>query len=184
MKTYLKWLRYISDSQTNTYFRNSRTLSGAADASRRCSALPGAVRCCGCCAAFLRDGSVVNPPPRVRNKVKGSKKTSLFWSILSLYPLLPLHSTLDETLTVYIIQLETERCQLNFMCIHNRDKRQPAISLGEYINVVDSRIVIGPLDLKQLLPKFKYFCLLLTSARLNPPLSATVIILKPSPLGC
>ena len=42
------------------------------------------------CATFLRDGSVVNPP-RVRNKVKGSKKTSLFGSILSLYPLLIQH---------------------------------------------------------------------------------------------
>ena len=46
LKTYLKWLRYISDSQTNTltYFRNSRTLSGAADASRYCPALPGELR--------------------------------------------------------------------------------------------------------------------------------------------
>ena len=35
-----------------------------------------------------------------------------------------------------------------------RDKRQPAIILGEYINAVVSRIVIGPLDLKQFLPKF------------------------------
>ena len=41
-----------------------------------------------------------------------------------------------------------------------RDKRQPAISLGEYINTVVSRIVIGPLDLK---------VFLLTSARLIPP---------------
>ena len=31
--------------------------------------------------------------------------------------------------------------------------------LGEYnINSVVSRIVIGTLDLKQFLPKFKYFC--------------------------
>ena len=47
LKTYLKWLRYISDSQTNTltYFRNSRVLSGAAGASRYCfPALPGASR--------------------------------------------------------------------------------------------------------------------------------------------
>ena len=75
----------------------------------------------------------------------------------------PLHSTLIETLNVYLIQLKTERCQVNFMCNHshiqyNRDKRKPAISLGEYINTVVSRIVIGPLDLKQVLPKFKYFC--------------------------
>ena len=48
------------------------------------------------------------------------------------------------------------------MCNHNRDKRQPAISLGEYINVVVSRIVIDPLDLKQYLSIF-----LLTSARLR-----------------
>ena len=32
------------------------------------------------------------------------------------------------------------------------------ISLGEYINAVVSRIVIGTLDVKQFLPKFKYFC--------------------------
>ena len=32
------------------------------------------------------------------------------------------------------------------------------LSLGEYINAVVSRIVIGTLDLKQFLPKFKYFC--------------------------
>ena len=31
-------------------------------------------------------------------------------------------------------------------------------SLGKYINAVVSRIVIGTLDLKQFLPKFKYFC--------------------------
>ena len=43
--------------------------------------------------------------------------------------------TLIETLNVYLIQL-----------------------IGEYINAVVSRIVIGPLDLKQFLPKFKYFC--------------------------
>ena len=48
--------------------------------------------------------------------------------------------TLIETLNVYLIQLKTE-------------------SLGEYINAVVSRIVIGPLDLKQFL---------LTSARLRP----------------
>ena len=57
-------------------------------------------------------------------------------------------STLIETLNVYLIQLKTERCQVNFMWI---------IILGEYINAVVSRIVIGPLDLKQFLPKFKYF---------------------------
>ena len=51
----------------------------------------------------------------------------------------PLHSTLIETLNVYLIQLKTER-------------------LGEFINAVVSRIVIGPLDLKQFLPKYKYFC--------------------------
>ena len=51
----------------------------------------------------------------------------------------PLHSTLIETLNVYLIQLKTER-------------------LGEYINAVVSRIVIGPLDLKQFSPTFKYFC--------------------------
>ena len=31
----------------------------------------------------------------------------------------PLHSTLIETLNVYLIQLKTERCQVNFMCNHN-----------------------------------------------------------------
>ena len=41
--------------------------------------------------------------------------------------------------------------------LNNRDKPQSAISLGEYINSVVSRIVIDPLDLKQFLPKFKYF---------------------------
>ena len=30
----------------------------------------------------------------------------------------PLHSTLIETLNVYLIQLKTERCQVNFMCNH------------------------------------------------------------------
>ena len=60
----------------------------------------------------------------------------------------PLHSTLIGTLNVYLIQLKTERCQVNFMYIR----------LGQYINAVVSRIVIGPLDLKQFLPKFKYFC--------------------------
>ena len=52
--------------------------------------LRGAVRRCGD-AARLSCATVrwsTPPPPRVRNKVKGSKKTSLFWSILSLYPLL------------------------------------------------------------------------------------------------
>ena len=37
-------------------------------------------------------------------------------------------------------------------------KLNVVISLGEYINAVVSRIVIGTLDLKQFLPKFKYFC--------------------------
>ena len=36
-------------------------------------------------------------------------------------------------------------------------KLNVVISLGEYINAVVSRIVIGTLDLKQFLPKFKYF---------------------------
>ena len=36
-------------------------------------------------------------------------------------------------------------------------KLNVVISLGEYINAVFSRIVIGTLDLKQFLPKFKYF---------------------------
>ena len=53
-----------------------------------------------------------------------------------------LHSTLIETLNVYFIQLKTERCH------HS----------GEYINTVVSGIVIGTLDLKQFLPKFKYVC--------------------------
>ena len=76
----------------------------------------------------------------------------------------PLHSTLIETLNVYLIQLKTER-------------------LGEYINAVVSRIVIGPLDLKQFLPKLKYFCW--RQQGLDPsPLSTTVIILKPLPLRC
>ena len=63
----------------------------------------------------------------------------------------PLHSTLIETLNVYLIQLKTERCQVNFMWI---------IILGDYINAV---------------------VFLLTSARLRPPppLSSTVSILKP-----
>ena len=58
----------------------------------------------------------------------------------------PLHSTLIviETLNVYLIQLKTERCQVNFMWI---------IILGEYINAVVSIIVIGPLDLKQFFQK-------------------------------
>ena len=51
----------------------------------------------------------------------------------------PLHSTLIEALNVNLIKLKTER-------------------LGEYINAVVSRIVIGPLNLKQFLLKFKYFC--------------------------
>ena len=49
--------------------------------------------CAALCAASLRDFPARRfggqpPPPRVRNKVKGLKKTPLFWSILSLYPLL------------------------------------------------------------------------------------------------
>ena len=75
----------------------------------------------------------------------------------------PLHSTLIETLNVYFIQLKTER-------------------LGEYINAVVSRIVIGPLDLKQFLPKFKYFCWRQQGLDPSPtPLSATVSISKPPP---
>ena len=37
-------------------------------------------------------------------------------------------------------------------------KLNVVLSLGEYINAVVSRIVIGTLDLKQFLSKFKYFC--------------------------
>ena len=37
-------------------------------------------------------------------------------------------------------------------------KLNVVINLGEYINAVVSRIVIGTLDLKQFLPKLKYFC--------------------------
>ena len=54
------------------------------------------------------------PPPPFQSEISFSKN--------------PLHSTLIETLNVYLIQLKTER-------------------LGEYINAVVSRIVIGPLDL-------------------------------------
>ena len=55
------------------------------------------------------------------------------------------------------------------------------ISLGEYINAIVSRIVIGTLDLKQFLPKFKYFCWRQQGLDPLPPLSATVSILKPPP---
>ena len=48
------------------------------------------------------------------------------------------------------------------------------ISLGKYINAVVSRIVIGTLDLKQFLPKFKYFCWRQQGLDPLPPLSATV----------
>ena len=62
-------------------------------------------------------------------------------------------------------------------------KLNAVISLGEYINAVVSRIVIGTLDLKQFLPKFKYFCW--RQQGLDPlpppPLSATVSISKPPP---
>ena len=37
-------------------------------------------------------------------------------------------------------------------------KLNVVISLGEYINAVVSRIVIGTLDLKQFLTKFMNFC--------------------------
>ena len=37
-------------------------------------------------------------------------------------------------------------------------KLKVVISLGEYINAIVSRIVIGTLELKQFLTKFKYFC--------------------------
>ena len=69
------------------------------------------------------------PPPQFQSDISFSKN--------------PLHSTLIETLNVYLIQLKTERCH-EFR--------------GEYINAVVSRIVIGLLDLKQFLPKFEYFC--------------------------
>ena len=65
-------------------------------ASRSFPALPGASRRAAG-AARLSCATVrwsTPPPPRVRNKVKGSKKTSLFGSILSLYPLLVLNKLL------------------------------------------------------------------------------------------
>ena len=60
-------------------------------------------------------------------------------------------------------------------------KLNVVISLGEYINAVVSRIVIGTLDLKQFLPKFMYFCWRQQSLDPLPPLSATVSISKPPP---
>ena len=69
------------------------------------------------------------PPPPFQSDISFSKN--------------PLHSTLIETLNVYILS----SLKLNVV-----------ISLGEYINAVVSRIVIGTLDLKQFLSKFKYFC--------------------------
>ena len=60
-------------------------------------------------------------------------------------------------------------------------KLNVVISLGEYINAVVSRIVIGTLDLKQFLPKFKYFCWRQRGLDPLPPLSATVSISKPPP---
>ena len=42
---------------------------------------------------------------------------------------------------------------LQFRSFFIRDKRQPDISLWEYINAVVSRIVIGLLDLKQFFDK-------------------------------
>ena len=61
-------------------------------------------------------------------------------------------------------------------------KLNVVVSLGEYINAVVSRIVIGTLDLKQFLPKFKYFCWRQQGLDPLPPLSATVSISNPS--GC
>ena len=73
----------------------------------------------------LMTSAFARPPPPFQSDISFSKN--------------PLHSTLIETLNVYLIQLKNEH-------------------LGEYINAVVSRIVIGQLDLKQFLPKFKYFC--------------------------
>ena len=125
----------------------------------------------------LMTSAFARPPPPFKSDVSVSKN--------------PLHSTLIETLNVYLIQLKTERCQVNCMCNHNHIieiKHQPAISLGEYIiNAVVSRIVIGPLDLKQFLPKSKYF--LMTSARLRPPppppcQQPSAFWYPPPPFGC
>ena len=66
------------------------------------------------------------PPPPFQSDINFSKN--------------PLHITLIETLNVYLIQLRTEHCQVNFMYNH-------------IINAVVSRIVIGPLDLKQCFAK-------------------------------
>ena len=60
-------------------------------------------------------------------------------------------------------------------------KLNVVVSLGEYINAVASRIVIGTLDLKQFLPKFKYFCWCQQGLYTLPPLSTTVSISKPPP---
>ena len=79
----------------------------------------------------LMTSAFARPPPPPHFKMTSFSKN-------------PLHSTLIETLNAYLIQL---KIKLNVV-----------ISLGEYINAVVSRIVIGTLDLKQFLPKFKYFC--------------------------
>ena len=58
------------------------------------------------------------------------------------------------------------------------------ISLGEYINAVVSRIVIGTLDLKQFLPKFKYFCWRQQGLDPLPPCQQPSAFRNPLPLCC
>ena len=122
---------------------------------------------------------ILPPLPPVSNCQHSATPPPLMTSAFAPPPISKWHKffkeppTLIGTQKVYLIQLKTERCQVNFMWI---------IILGEYINAVVSRIVIGPLDLKQFLPKFKYFCW--RQQGLDPPCQQPSAFWNPLPLGC
>ena len=105
--------------------------------------------------------SIERPPPPLMTSAFARPPPPPFQSDIS-FLRNPLHSTLIETLNVYLIQLKTKR-------------------LGEYINAVVSRIVIGPLDLKQFSPKFKYFADVSNRQHFEtPPPSAADVICERS----
>ena len=109
----------------------------------------------------LMTSAFSRPPPPFQSDMTFSKN--------------PLHRTLIKTLNVYLIQLKTERCQVNFIY---------AIIIGEYINAVVSRIVIDLLDFKQFLPNIKYFCWRQQGLDPLPPCQQPSAFWKPLPLGC